>query len=217
LTNKNKSKKIMRKNILLAITYMLFSFVNAQEVKFGIKGGLNLSSWAGDTKGLNLRPRFGVNVGSFAEIRLTEQFAIQPEVLYATQGTKFKNVGATIYGTDYIGDIKWNLSYINIPVMFKYSGDGKSFIEAGPQIGFLTSAKAITKLTRYSQTVDQDVKEMFESLDFGFVVGVGLNITKHLLTDLRYNIGLSNIIKTESDDNTKIRNSVLSLSLGYKF
>lgn len=207
----------MKKIILVAIAVMLCGFANAQDVKLGIKGSVNLSSWTGDTRGLNLRPMFGVNVGALIQIKVTDELDIQPEVLYSNQVTKMKNVGANISGIYYTGDIKWNLSYINVPVLFKYSTDDKSFIEAGPQVGFLTSAKASTKLTQYSPTVTKDAKEAFESIDFGFVVGVGYNINQHLMADLRYNIGLSNIAKTESGDDTKIRNSVLALSLAYKF
>lgn len=207
----------MKKIILVAIAVMLCGFANAQDVKLGIKGSVNLSSWTGDTRGLNLKPMFGVNVGALIQIKVTDELDIQPEVLYSNQVTKMKNVGANISGIYYTGDIKWNLSYINVPVLFKYSTDDKSFIEAGPQVGFLTSAKASTKLTQYSPTVTKDAKEAFESIDFGFVVGVGYNINQHLMADLRYNIGLLNIAKTESGDDTKIRNSVLALSLAYKF
>jgi len=207
----------MKKIILPAIAVMLCGFVNAQDVKVGIKGSLNLSSWAGDTRGLNLRPMFGVNIGALTQIKLSDKFDIQPEVLYSNQVTKMKNAGANVFGVYDTGDIKWNLSYVNVPVLFKYSADEKSFIEAGPQVGFLTSAKISTKLTQYSPIVKQGVKEAFESIDFGFVIGVGYNINQHLMADLRYNIGLSNIAKTESGDDTKIRNSVLALSLAYKF
>ncbi|KUJ61822.1 hypothetical protein AR687_11440 [Flavobacteriaceae bacterium CRH] len=207
----------MRKNILSLVTLLLFGVANAQDVKIGMKGGLNLSSWSGDTEGINLKARFGINIGALAQIKLSDNFDIQPEVFYSTQGTKFKNVQVNVNDWNYKGDIKLNFSYINVPVLFKYSADDKSFFEAGPQIGFLTSAKASAKLTQYSPTIDQDVKKMFQSVEFGFVVGVGYNITQHLMTDLRYNIGLSNIAKTESGDDTKIRNSVLALSLACKF
>lgn len=207
----------MKKVILSAIAIMVFGFVKAQEVKFGIKTGLNLSNWTGDTRGTNLKSIFGINAGGFAEIKVSDQFAIQPEILYSTQGTKSKNYGAYIDGRYYKGDIKMDLSYVNIPVMFKYSTDGKSFMEAGPQIGFLTSAKARTKLDGYSETVEQNVKEIFKALDFGLNIGVGYNFSQHLLASLGYNIGLANIAKTESGDDTKIHNSVFSLSMGYKF
>lgn len=207
----------MKKIILSAIAIISFGFVSAQEVKFGIKTGFNLSNWTGDTKGSNLIYIVGINAGGFAEIKVSERFAIQSEILYSTQGTKNKNYAAYLGNRLYKGDIKMDLSYINIPVMFRYSTDGKSFMEAGPQIGFLTSAKTRTKLDGYAQTVDEDVKKIFKSLDFGINVGAGYNISDHLLINLRYYIGLANIAKTESGDDTKIHNSVFSLSMGYKF
>ncbi|TDO69897.1 outer membrane protein with beta-barrel domain [Flavobacterium chryseum] len=207
----------MKNFFLSAIAVMVFGFANAQQAKFGIKAGINLSNWTGDTHGVNIGSRFGVNMGGFAEININDRFAIQPEILYSTQGAKFKDFTTYVNGYQFKNDINWNLSYINIPVMFKYTADGQSFIEVGPQIGFLTSAKMSTKLTQYSKTVDQDAKDTFESIDFGLVLGVGYNITEHLATNLRYAIGLSNIIKTESGDDDKIHNSVFSLALGYKF
>lgn len=207
----------MKKVILSAIAIIAFGFVNAQEVKFGIKTGMNLSNWTGDTKVRSLKYIFGINAGGFAEIKVSDRFGIQPEILYSTQGTKNKNFGAYVDGRFRKGDIKMDLSYINIPVMFKYSTDGKSFMEAGPQIGFLTSAKARTKIDGFSETVEEDVKKIFKSLDFGINIGAGYNFNKHLLTSLRYNIGLANIAKTEPGEDMKIHNSVFSLSMGYKF
>jgi hypothetical protein len=142
---------------------------------------------------------------------------VQPEVSYSTQGTKIDNFSANVGGTDYTGDINFNLSYINIPVMFKYYVAENFNLGAGPQVGFLTSAESVTKLNGYSQTDTQDVKESFETVDFGLNVGAGYDFDAHFSADVRYNAGLSNIAKTEQGDDTKMHNSVLSLSLGYKF
>ncbi|MEZ0129910.1 porin family protein [Flavobacterium sp. LBUM151] len=131
---------------------------------------------------------------------------------------KFENIGAEVdSGGFYTGDITFKLSYINVPVMFKYYVAEKFNIEAGPQIGFLTSAKTTTKLDGFSGEHDMDVKDMFESIDFGLNLGAGYNFTEHFSVGARYNLGLSNIAKTESGDNTKLHNSVFSLSVGYKF
>jgi len=86
----------------------------------------------------------------------------------------------------------------------------KSFsLEAGPQIGFLVSAK--------SEGVD--VKDFVESIDFGLNLGAGYDFTEKFSAGLRYNFGLSNIAKTEpgDGDNTDIKNGVFSISVGYKF
>lgn len=207
----------MKRIILSAIAVMAFGFVNAQDVKFGLKGGLNLANFSGDTEGADLKTHVGFNAGGFVEIKFSEKFAVQPEILYSTQGTKFENIGDEVDGVFYTGDIKFNLAYINVPVMFKYYAAEKFAIEAGPQIGFLVSAKTKTKLDGFSQTVEGDIKDSFESIDFGLNLGASYDFTENLSLDARYNLGLANIAKTEVGDDTKLHNSLFSISLGYKF
>lgn len=207
----------MKKIILAVLAVFTLGFVNAQETKFGVKGGLNISTLVGDTDGLDVKSLVGYNVGAFAAIKINEKFTVQPEVLYSTQGAKFQNAGADVNGTFYTGDIDFKLSYINIPVMFKYYANEKINFELGPQIGFLTSAKTETKLDGFNQTVKQDAKDFFNSVDFGLVFGAGYDFTEHFFVDARYNLGLANIAKTEDGDNSKLKNSLFSINLGYKF
>lgn len=207
----------MKKIIFSSIAIMLFGFVSAQETKFGIKGGLNVSNFFGDTDGLDLKSRVGFNIGGFVEIKLSEKIALQPELLYSTQGAKLANVGAYVNGVFYTGDVKFNLAYINVPVMFKYYGTQKFSIEAGPQIGFLTSAKSKTTLNGFNRTNEMDAKDLFKSIDFGLNFGAGYDFTENIFVGARYNLGLANIGKTVAGDDGKTHNGVFSLSLGYKF
>ncbi len=207
----------MKKIILSSLFVLSVSFTYAQKAKFGIKGGLNSSNFSGDTGGIDFKSRIGFNVGAFAAIKLSEKITLQPEILYSTQGAKAVNVSALYDDVIYTGDVKFNLSYINVPVMIKYYVADKFNLEAGPQIGFLTSAKTSTKLDGSSQTVDEDIKDSFESVDFGLNFGAGYDFTKNVSAGIRYNLGLSNIFKTENGDDSKTQNSVFSLSVGYKF
>lgn len=207
----------MKKIILSAIAIFTVGFANAQKAEFGVKGGLNISNFSGDTEGMNLKSIAGFNLGAFAAIDLSEKITIQPEILYSTLGAKAVNVSAFYGDMLFTGDVKFNLSYINVPVMIKYYVADKFNLEAGPQIGFLTSAKTSTKLDGSSQTVDEDIKDSFESVDFGLNFGAGYDLTKNVSAGIRYNLGLSNIFKTENGDDSKTQNSVFSLSVGYKF
>lgn len=193
----------MKKIILSAIAVMAFGFTNAQETKFGVKGGLNLANWAGgdveDTKSL-----VGFHVGGFAEIKVIEKLAIQPELLFSTQGT---TVDAGAFG-DF--DVKTN--YLNIPVLAKYYIVDKFSVEAGPQLGVLLSAKFD----------GEDVKDDFKTIDFGFNLGAGYHFTENISVNLRYTIGLSPLadnadIEDEGDYYDSAKNSVLALSFAYKF
>ncbi|KOP37427.1 PorT family protein [Flavobacterium sp. WLB] len=207
----------MKKVILSAIAVMAFGMANAQDVKFGLKGGLNVSNFSGDTEGIDFKSRFGFNAGGFVEIKFSEKFALQPEVLYSTQGAKVDNFNLDVDGIGTVNaDVAFNLAYINVPVMFKYFAAEKFSLEAGPQIGFLVSAETKTKVDGYGSS-KVDIKDNFESIDFGLNLGAGYDFTENFSAGVRYNLGLANIAKTEEGDDSKVHNGVFSLSVGYKF
>src|SRR3970282_628167 len=104
----------MKKNILSTLLVLAFGFTYAQKAQFGLKGGLNSSNFIGDTEGMDFKPRIGFNVGAFAAIELSEKITLQPEILFSTQGAEAENVEAFVNGSIYTGDVKFNLSYINI-------------------------------------------------------------------------------------------------------
>lgn len=194
----------MKRIILAAIAVMAFGFTNAQQTRFGVKGGLNLTNFVGgDVE--NTNSLVGFHVGGFAEIKIIEKLAIQPELLFSTQGTKVD--GGAFFG-DY--DIKTN--YLNIPVLAKYYIVEKFSVEAGPQLGVLLSAKAD----------GEDIKDGFKTVDFGFNLGAGYHFTENVSLNLRYTIGLSPLaddadIEDEGDYYDSAKNSVLALSFAYKF
>ena len=193
----------MKKIILCAIAVMAFGFTNAQQTRFGVKGGLNLSTVVGgDVE--NTKTLVGFHVGGFAEIHVVQRFYVQPELLFSAQGTKVDGP----FGTD--ADIK--LNYLNIPVVAKYYIVDKKFsVEAGPQLGILLSAKAD----------GTDVKDNTRSADLGFNLGAGYNFTDNFSVGLRYTIGLSPLSDKDIDNSDdyydSAKNSNLALSLAYKF
>jgi opacity protein-like surface antigen len=202
----------MKKITLSIVAVLAFGFANAQEVKFGVKGGINLSTLTGDIE--EASSKVGFQVGAFAEIKLTEKFSIQPELLYSAQGVKTE-----FNDMDGSEENKINLGYLNIPVMAKYYVAEKFSLEAGPQVGFLLSAKndfsSFDGEDSFSKNID--IKDNFKSIDFGVNFGAGYDFTENLSAGLRYNLGLSNILENEAGDNFKQKNSVFSLSVGYKF
>ena len=205
----------MKKIILSSLFVLAVSFTYAQKAEFGIKGGLNVANqnYSGDGAPSPLAI-IGFHVGGFADIKISEKFSIQPELLYSTQGSKF-NLLVNTNGSNYDTENTFLLSYINIPVMFKYYATEKFSLEAGPQIGFMVDSKLKTDVI--GQSVTQDAKDLFESVDFGLNLGAGYDITKKISAGIRYNFGLTNVMKSESGDNSEIKNSVFSLSVGYKF
>jgi len=211
----------MKKTVFTLVIVLLTTHIfNAQETKtskpaFGVKGGMNVANFTGDND--NSTARVGIQAGFYTEFKISDKFAIQQELLYSVQGASDK--GTTIvegYTVNY--KAKFNLGYINLPVMAKYYTTEKFSIEFGPQVGFLTSAKLKTDVTllETGQTGSStdDVKDFFKGIDFGLNVGLGYQFTNKLGANLRYNAGLANIADT--NDGSKIQNSVFSLSLSCK-
>lgn len=208
----------MKKILLTATAVMAFGLMQAQEVKYGAKVGLNISTLTGDIE--NTNNKIGFHIGGFAEIKVSDKFSVQPEILYSSQGTK----GEETY-TDLSGSFKVNLtqelSYLNIPVMAKYYVAEKFYLEAGPQIGFLLSAEQKGEASgiyngqpfNVSQTVDN--KDTLNSTDFGLNFGLGFNISKNVGAGVRYTAGLSNLDK--ETENSTINNSNIGISILYTF
>jgi opacity protein-like surface antigen len=212
----------MKKLVLSAITIFAFVLSNAQtqgqskssKAQFGIKGGLNIANLNFSGTGApSTKAVPNLNIGTFVEIGINDKWAFQPELIYSMQGAKFQLIyveGSTVYDTRNT----FKLHYLNIPLMMKYA-ENKIFFEAGPQIGFLMSAKLKTEVEGFGSD-EQDAKEIFKKIDLGLGFGLGYNFTQQLSANFRYNFGLTNIAETESDDE-KVKNSVIVLSVAYKF
>jgi hypothetical protein len=174
--------------ILLLSVVTMNSFY-AQTLKIGIKGGLNYANLT-DTS-IKTDAITSYHAGLITEISLSDSFALQPELLYSTQGASYKNA---------IGEFKNELGYISIPVLAKIYLNKSISLEMGPQASFLLSKKDEFNLNDYN------------SFDFSVNGGLGLKLTKSLFIQARYNLGLSEISK-----NADAKNSVFQLSAGILF
>jgi opacity protein-like surface antigen len=210
--NLNKLK-IMKKVLFIAAVALLgLGNVNAQEVKFGTKVGLNLSNLTGDLD--NSDSKIGLNLGAFAEISLSDKFIFQPELLFSSQGAKSEESDNDISIEQ---TLKFN--YLNMPLMIKYGVTDKFALEFGPQLGFLLSAKAKVEGTFDGETIseEEDIKDSFKSIDFGLNFGASFDVSENIMIGARYNLGLSDITDGEDDDDFKVKNAVFSFSVGYRF
>ena len=183
----------MKKILTLAVLTVLgFTNVNAQKIQFGVKGGLNFANISGDnTKDIGAVTSF--NFGVLSEIPISDKFSFQPELVYSGQGYGFN-------------DNTIALGYLNVPLMGKYYVAKGFSVEAGPQIGYLFSAK----------NENIDLKDSFKTVDLGLNFGLGYKLNNGLNFGARYNMGLSNINKADNSSN-KNTNGVLQLSVGYFF
>jgi len=206
----------MKKIKLTAISLIICcSMLNAQQ--FGVKAGLNLASLSGE--GMEeFDGRTSLHVGVVVEFEISDTFSFQPELIYSSQGAKF-----SYSDSDYSESYILKLQYLNIPLMAKfYVAEGFS-LEAGPQIGFLLSAKAAWEES-YDGEVDSDswdLKEDLKGIDFSLNFGAGYKLDNGFNFGARYNLGLSDIYDDYDDDDDdssfSIKNGVFQISVGYFF
>jgi hypothetical protein len=180
----------MKKIFFLTIA-LLFLTANAQAqlLKLGIKAGLNYANFSGTE--IQTDAITSYHAGLVAEIKLLDKFAIQPELLYTTQGATYKTA---------LGDFENELGYIAIPVLAKIYLSKSFSLELGPQASFLLSEKN-----------DFNANDS-NTFDFAIDMGLGLKVTKNIFVQGRYVLGL-----TEVSSSADAKNSVLQLSAGLMF
>lgn len=110
-------KKLLFTTFLLAGIF----FCNAQETKFGVKAGVDFATAKVKFLGTTATSsETGFFVGGFANIGISEQFSVQPEVLYVA--------------------IK-DFNFVSVPILAKYSVSKEFGILAGPSLNYFLDAE----------------------------------------------------------------------------
>lgn len=213
----NKNLEIMKK-LFLGVTILASSLSFAQQ--FGIKAGANVSSIS--KEGFETtKAKAGFYAGVFMNAPVSEEFSIQPEVIYNNLGSKttLKN---SVLGTY---ESKLNLDYISVPIMVQYKATPEFYLEAGPELSFLVNASTKTTynpaLLGSSTKFSELDKDNYNSFNFGMGIGLGYNFTPNIGINARYVAGFTDLTKdgTTSLYNQKgnNRNNNFQVGLSYKF
>ena len=187
------------------------------------KVGMNISKITGS----NLNSKVGLVAGFEAEYGVAKNFGISLAALYSMQGAK-KDLKAN-NGTSV--DVKFNLDYINIPVLAQYYIVPGLAVKAGIQFGFNVRNKvkvgntvagiylkddcSMDEFLDVARALDKSIPSdaKFQKFDLSIPVGLSYEYEDFVL-DARYNIGTSKLIKSDPDSS---KNSVFQLTIGYKF
>lgn len=159
------------------------------EVTFGVKTGLNISTFLGKDF-VDISPRLGAYIGGVAEIPIVvEDLYFQPELLISFQGVD-------------IGPENLNLAYLHLPLMGKFHLTEEIAAEVGPQISFL--------LADNLDKIDPSDTLKANTLQIGINFGGGYRLDEHFYFQFRFGFGFSQVLK-----NTAIKNGVFSLGACY--
>lgn len=186
------------KKLIVAALLLVSATGFAQTFQLGIKGGVNISNFTGGNfDNLDKKALVGFHGGGFISFFFGDHLALQPEVLFSSQGAKIKDAG---------DEYNLKVSYINVPVLLKYRFTGGFYVEAGPQIGFKVN----------EDTDDQQVDDFFKSTDLSIAGGLGFHSSMGLGIGARYTAGISKTGDFDAGDiDPDFKNGVLQISLFY--
>ena len=207
----------MKKTLLITILFLGMMNLQAQDIHFGARAAGSFTTFTAsgdDVSDYNdiSKGKTNFELGLVAEFMVSDNFAIAPELNYATSGDVLE---------DKDGDFKLNstisTSYIQLPIMFKYYVNENISLNFGTQIGFLSSAQNTTKVTYNGETNTDvnDIKDNFNSNESGINFGASYKMENGLFFDFRYFIGTSELLTGTNDSNLK--SSALKFGIGYYF
>ncbi len=151
-------------------------------------------------------PRVGVVAGVEGEYQASDIISVSAGVLYSMQGSKYEY---ELLNQKYKSTNK--LDYINVPIMANVYVTKGLAVKLGVQPGFNVSSSNKQEVNTFAGSGSSTFDVKAKSVDFSIPVGLSYEYNNFQL-DARYNWGL-----TKAFENSKAKNSVFQITLGYKF
>lgn len=192
--------------VVVAVSVLFASPLHAQWRAGGVVG-INLASISVDpersSESYSGRTAFGI--GAVLDRGLSGQIDLRLEPMFLQKGATVEEGGI---------EATFALNYLELPVLLRYTfpreGPAQPFVMAGPNLGFLLSAKY-----DFTDGGEQDAKDETKSVDLGFGVGGGVMIPREQMTlfcEARYVLGFTDL-NSESDEST-VKNRGLQILVG---
>lgn len=209
---------------LSALLIVMATAVNAQGIKWGVKGGLNVSS-LGDYEyyvipyeDVELDNKLGLYAGIFTQIYFTQKLGIETGLYYSMLGGKDKE---NDYDEQY--KVTANPAYLQLPVTVIYKFNLPAGFSVYPSVGVYAGYGLSGKLKNSGTIGTTDIshkEDYFDSFarkfDFGATVGVNFEYRKFLL-GAAYDRGLIRVNKDKVPYGDNAYNSNFRITLGYIF
>ena len=177
---------------LVLVILMVFIAVPAKsQLKFGVKGGLNISSVHLNSDILKADNVTGFQIGPMIETTIPLiGVGLDAAILYSQKGMDVKSETGTSTNvkTDYI-DVPVNLKWkFGLPII-------KGYLAAGPCIGFRVGGDKFWEIP--GSVVGQVKAKNFSA---GLNFGAGVELISHLQVGINYGLGLTDNYSAEKYD-----------------
>ena len=195
----------MKKIIILGAALLFAGFAQAQTPKFGIKAGLNIVKFAGDPDP-NSEFNTGLAAGVYTNVPLSSGFSFEPSLEYSQKGAEF--TGALN------NELKTKITYLDLPIMFKYNVTPNFGLLAGPQVSFFLSQESKFVSGKSSTTFEGNNDSYRKSLAGG-KLGLSYNFGA-VMANASYATDFQNLY-TDASGNRDLKNQVINVGLAFGF
>ena len=189
----------MKKILMLLFAAVALSLPSQAQVKFGLKGGLNLTNLSlSESIGNNLKSKEGFHIGPTVKIGLpVPGLSVDASALYDQRSAKV-SVTRGVSGAEVESTLK--SQSLQVPINIRYAvGLGSVanlFAFAGPQFGFNLGDKN-------KKILDDAASWTLRSSNVSANLGIGTTILDHLQITANYNFALGKTGEVELWDATK--------------
>ena len=178
------------KNLILLSLSLLTLNLSAQT--FGLKGGIALTSFTGSNVEVTNK-NIGVYLGAFLKIG-ENNIKWSPEIIFHQKGATTKSDTLS-------------LNYTEMGVNAHFHINDELALTAGPYIGYAA--------TTINKSVD-DLKK-YNKVEFGVNLGASYAINDLFNIDLRYGMGLTDILEEVAKNQNNMQNTSFQVGFGYVF
>jgi hypothetical protein len=175
--------------------------LNSDKLEFGLTVGPNFSSISNS----DAKWKTGLALGLYFNIKLSDNWYFHPE---AVPKSPFGGKDIPVYPLDdpnlntsfQNGSITREISYISLPMLFRYRIKGLLFAEAGPQLSLRTNVKDIFQVDVAGGELEfiKKVEGDYTRFDFGAAIGLVMKLKRDngMGIGLRYYYGFVDVMKT---------------------
>ncbi|MCL5128070.1 porin family protein [Algibacter sp. L4_22] len=153
----------MKKIVLFTVFISLSFYGFSQDVKYGVRGGYNISNLDFDNPyAIENKHRNSMYFGAFATIGLNKTLSLMPEFQFSAEGANEEKI---------------NLDYLQVPILVRFRISEKFHAGIGPQVGL--------KINKFEDGI--------RNFAYSGVAAVEYKINLMLFADVRYTYGFSNV------------------------
>lgn len=207
----------MKKILILALGLFATGLTaNAQStdnlIKFGVKGGASFSNIIKDDGNNDFKTDYliGFNAGVTLDIKLLENLAFTPELLYSTKGYKAETLGGSFTQTTH---------FIDVPILATIKLAPGFNLVAGPQVSFLMSTKNKFEsgIIDAEQEIIEDESDRFKKSILAGVIGTRIDLSDRVGIFGRYALDFQKTNENGDRNTPEFKNQVFQVGLGLKF